>query len=119
MTRVELTECGRTVAGDLVAFDLQWEGEASGEVVWAVRISSPDQSEALELVVARRDDTLQQYVSGERGRQDVEPDADVSDHHVTARFPAGQVGVAAEWPVWTAVIAVDGEVVAEQVIPTG
>ena len=87
MTRVDLTECGRTVAGDLVAFDLQWEGEASGEVVWAVRISSPDQSEALELVVARRDDTLQQYVSGERGRQDVEPDADASVEDRGAAVP--------------------------------
>ena len=119
MTRVEIANCGRTVAGGLVAFDITWDGDLGDDVVWSVRIGNDDQSETLELVLARRGGTDEQYVSGEGGREDVEPDADVSDDHVTARFPADVVGVAAEWPVWTAVLAVGGEVVAEQVIPVG
>ena len=43
----------------------------------------------------------------------------MGEGEVTARFPAEVVGVAVEWPLWTAVVSVDGQVVAEQVIPTG
>ena len=49
----------------------------------------------------------------------VSVDADLGEGEVTARFPAEVVGVAVEWPVWTAAVTEDGQVVAEQVIPTG
>ena len=121
MTRVEITECGRTVAGDVVAFTIEWDGEPAGEVAWAVRISSPDQAEEVVLGCSLGDDdgsADRQWVESEGRRQDVEVDADLGEGEVTARFPAEVVGVAVEWPVWTAAIAVDGETVAEQVIPT-
>ena len=41
-------------------------------------------------------------------RTDVEPDADVGDGEITVRFPDNIVGVAVEWPVWKAVLTVDG-----------
>jgi hypothetical protein len=121
MTRVEITECGRTIAGDLVAFTIEWDGEPAGEVTWAVRISSPAQGEAVVLGCSLGDDggsADRQWVESEGRRQDVEVDADLGEGEVTVRFPAEVVGVAVEWPVWTAAVAVDGEVVAEQVIPT-
>lgn len=119
MTRVEIVECGRTVAGEVVAWDIQWDGEPDGDVVWAVHVSSPDQNETVELAYARGASGEQQYVVGQTGRHDVDTDADVSDGEITARFPAEAVGVAVEWPVWTAVLVVGGEVVSERVIPTG
>ena len=121
MTRVEITECGRTVAGDVVAFTIEWDGEPEGEMVWAVRVTSPDRSESVELGCSLGpgdDGADRQWVASQGRRQDVEVDADLADGEVTARFPAEVVGVAVEWPVWTAVVSVDGRVVAEQVIPT-
>ena len=121
MTRVEITECGRTIAGDLVAFTIEWDGEPGGELGWAVRISSADRSEVVELGCSLGEEggtADRQWVEAEGRRQDVEVDADLGEGEVTVRFPAAVVGVAVEWPVWTAVVTVDGEVVAEQVIPT-
>jgi hypothetical protein len=121
MTRVEIVECGRTIAGDLVAFTIEWDGEPAGEVSWVVRISSADQAEAVVLGCSLGEDggsADRQWVEAEGRRQDVEVDADLGEGEVTARFPAEVVGVAVEWPVWTAAIAVDGQTVAEQVIPT-
>jgi hypothetical protein len=115
---LEMTDCGRTVAGDVVAFSVEWDGEVSGEVVWAVRVTSPDRRETVELGYARGEAGEEQYVEAEGRRQDVKPDVDLDDGSITARFPAEVVGVAIEWPVWTAVVRVDGQVVAEQVIPT-
>jgi hypothetical protein len=117
--RVDITECGRTVAGDVVAFTVEWDGEPSGEVVWAVRITSADQAETVELGFARGAAGDQQYVEGDGRRQEVETDADLGDGELTARFPAEVVGVAVEWPVWSTVVRVDGDVVAERVVPTG
>jgi hypothetical protein len=45
----------------------------------------------------------------------LDPDAEVGSAGITARFPTNVVGVAVEWPVWRAVITVDGADVAEQV----
>jgi hypothetical protein len=123
MTRVEITECGRTIAGDVVAFTIEWDGDPVGEVVWAMRITSDDRAETVELGVAldqssEADGTAdRQWVEGDGRRQDVEVDADLGEGEVTARFPAEVVGVAVEWPVWSAVVLVDGQVVAEQVVP--
>ena len=37
---------------------------------------------------------------------------------MTARYPAEVVGVAVDWPVWKALLVVDGIAVSEQLIPT-
>ena len=42
MTRVEIAHCGRTVAGGLVAFDITWDGDLGGDVVWSVQIGNDD-----------------------------------------------------------------------------
>jgi hypothetical protein len=121
MTRVEITECGRTIAGDVVAFTIEWDGEPSGEAEWAVRVTSADRSETVELGCSLGEaggSADRQWVVGDTGRQDVEVDADLGEGEITARFPAEVVGVAVEWPLWTAVVSVGGEVVAEHVIPT-
>jgi hypothetical protein len=47
-------------------------------------------------------------------RQDVPADADLGDGGITVRFPADIVGVALEWPVWKALIVVDGVEVASE-----
>ena len=114
-----IEHAGRTIAGGLVAFDIRWEGDLppEAEVRWVMVVS--DGNEEIELVHARRGDTASQYVRGTAGRDDLEPDADVSEDEITARFPAESVGVAVEWPVWTAVIAVDGEELTRRVVQVG
>ncbi len=119
MTDVDIRDCGRTIAGDVVAFTIQWAGEPSGEVTWGARVVSPDQTEAVELGYVRDGGEERQYVESEGRRHDVEVDADLSGDEVTVRFEAAKVGVAVEWPLWCAQVSVDGEVVAEHVIPTG
>jgi hypothetical protein len=116
MTDVEITECGRTLGGGLVAFDIQWDGSLSGDVQWVVRITSADRTETVALTVSSED---RQYVECDGRQVDVDPDADLSEGEITARFPEDVVGVAIEWPTWTAAVSVDGQVVAEHVIPTG
>jgi hypothetical protein len=112
-----IRECGRTVAGDLVAFDIQWDGELPGDdVVWAAHICSVDDEE-VRLVHRLAGGTAEQYVEGEKGRRDVEVDADVREDDVIVRFPSNVVGVAVDWPTWVAVLVVDGEEVARQAIP--
>jgi hypothetical protein len=49
-------------------------------------------------------------------REEVPADADLSDGEITVRFPTEVVGVAVEWPVWKAVIVVDGTPVASEVV---
>jgi hypothetical protein len=114
-----IEHAGRTVTGGFVAFDIRWEGDlpTEAEVRWAMVVS--EGNEEVVLVHARRGDTASQYVLGTAGRDDVEPDADVSENEITARFPAESVGVAVEWPVWTAVITVDGEECTRQVVQVG
>ena len=111
----EITHCGRTVSGDFVAWDIRWEGGMpDGAVVqWSMVVA--DEDEEVRLIHGRRGSTTEQYVVGAGGREDVEPDADVSEHEITVRFPADLVGVAVEWPVWTAVVTVDGEDVSQMV----
>jgi hypothetical protein len=113
----QIRECGRTVAGDLVAFDIQWDGDLAGDdVAWAALVCSVDDEE-LRLVHRLAGGSAQQYVEGQRGRQDVDVDADVREDDVIVRFPASVVGVAVDWPTWVAVLAVDGEEIARQAIP--
>ena len=113
----QIRECGRTVAGDLVAFDIQWDGDLEGDdVAWVALVCSVDDEE-VHLVHRVKGGSAEQYVEGERGRQDVDVDADVREDDVIVRFPASVVGVAVDWPTWVAVVAVDGEEVARQAIP--
>ena len=113
----QISGCGRTVAGDIVAFDIAWEGElASDDVAWSAQISSPE-GEELVLVHRLASGSAEQYVEGESGRQDVDVDADVRDDDVIVRFPSSVVGAAADWPTWMAVLTVDGEDVAREAIP--
>ena len=119
MTDVEITECGRTVAGDVVAFTIEWQGEPSGEAVWAAEVTSADGNETVALCYARGTSAARQYVEAGGRREEVDVDADVGDGEITARFPSEKVGVAIEWPTWTAVVAVDGQTVAQCVIPAG
>lgn len=116
----QIRECGRSIGGGTVVFDIEWEGDlGGGDHAFAVAITSSDGREQVRMVHARTGDGApSQYVEADGGRQDVDVDADVDDDHVTARFPAEVVGVAVEWPVWQAVLLVDGSPVAECVIPT-
>lgn len=115
----EIRECGRTVGGGTVAVDVSWDGAlAGGRVAWVVSIASQDNRERVRLVHERADgDFVAQYVESGGRRQEVPEDADVAEDHLTARFPADVVGVAVEWPVWKAALTVDGEPVAESVMP--
>ena len=116
----QIRACGRTMAGDFIAFDIHWEGEVppSGSVCWAMDVTSGDGSDQVRLGYERMDGAFsEQYVDDRRSgrRHSVAEDADCRDHEITVRFPANVVGVAVEWPVWRAVIAVDGVDVAERV----
>jgi hypothetical protein len=115
---VSIAHAGRTIAGDLVAFDVRWEGPLTGStVVWSMVVS--DGVSEVRLCHERASGRpAGQYVVDEvtdRGR-DVTADADVGADEITVRFPADAVGVAVEWPVWTAVITVDGVDVANHVV---
>ncbi len=114
----EITNCGRTVAGDFVAWDVEWDGDLpdDADVQWSMVVA--DGEEEVRLVHGLRTDGIEQYIVGAAGRDDVEADADLSDGQITVRFPADLVGVAVEWPVWTAVLTVAGEDVSQQVVPT-
>lgn len=118
---VQITHCGRTIAGEFVAFDIRWEGSIHGStVLWSVVISNDDGSERLQLGHERSVDGAfrSQYVfSGNSAeKQELDEDADLRDGELTVRYPASIVGVAVEWPVWKAVLTVDGEDVDSQVI---
>ena len=111
---VQISHCGRTIAGRFVAFDIRWEGDLQGStVLWSVVISSEDGGERLQLGHERGADGSfrSQFVfSGNSAdKQELDEDADLRDGELTVRYPASVVGVAVEWPVWRAVITVDGE----------
>jgi hypothetical protein len=118
---VTIDHCGRTTAATVVAFDIRWSGDLprDGEVTWAVRVATADGNGRVELGHRRSGSGMSQYAldltTGRR--QDVGPDADVQDGEVTVRFPADVVGLAVEWPIWQAVIAVGGEDVASLAVP--
>jgi len=118
---VEIKHCGRTVAGDYVAFDIQWEGALpeAGSTSWGMIVTGPDGVETVRLSHERAGDQTAQFVGAASGQVDVDPDADLDDGEITVRFPANVVGVAVEWPVWTAVIAADGRELATCVVPVG
>lgn len=116
---VQILGCGRTVAGDVVAYDLQWEGDLpGGSVVLAMDVTDGEQT--VRLGHERRDGVfVAQYVEEpESGRRrDVDEDADLDTSGVTVRVPANLVGVAAEWPAWTGVVVVDGDEVSRKAVP--
>ena len=118
----EIRDCGRTVGGGIVVFDVTWDGPLDGgTVAWVVTVDSEDASERVVLCHERTGGphgTARQFVAADGRQQDVLVDATVEDDHATVRFPAEVVGVAAEWPVWKALLLVDGSAVSEQVIPT-
>lgn len=115
----QIRECGRTIGGGIVVFDISWDGDLpAGKVAWVVTISG-DGDEQVALVHERTDGAFAaQYLQAGAGRHDVEEDATVEDDHLTARFPADLVGVATQWPVWKAAVVVNGQPASEQVIPT-
>ena len=118
----EIRECGRTTGGGVVVFDVTWDGYLeAGTVAWVVTIDNDDDSERVVLCLERSggsDGTVRQFVAADGRQQDVSLDATVEDDHVTVRFPADVVGVAVDWPVWKALLVLDGIAVSEQVIPT-
>ncbi len=118
---MDIVSCGRTVTGDLVAFDIAWDGDAAedADLRWSMVVSSGAEEDVVELGHARSGETSTQYVADRSSarRHEVDADADLRDHEITVRFPAQVVGVAREWPMWKAVLRVDGAVVAEQVLP--
>lgn len=115
----QIRECGRTVGGGIVVFDVTWDGDlAGGTVAWVVTIDNEDASERVVLCHERAGDDVRQFVAADGRQQDVRVDATVEDDHATVRFPDEIVGVAATWPVWKALLVVDGTAVSEQVIPT-
>jgi hypothetical protein len=122
-TRAEITHCGRTLTGDVVGIDIQWDGrlDARQSVIWSMFVSSEDGADEIHLGHLRAGDSVEQFVDdqGSGRRESVQPDADVSDHEIVIRFPANVVGVAVEWPVWKAVIAVDGQDITTRVVPQG
>ncbi len=113
---VRIRECGRSVAGGYVAFDIQWEGDLAGpqSVLWAMEVTS-ETGETVRLGYQRSGAEPTQFVDDDvtGRRSDVDPDADVGDDEITVRFPAAVVGVAVEWPVWRALLVVDGEQIAD------
>jgi hypothetical protein len=118
---VQILGCGRTVGGGLVAFDIRWDGEVPDNepVLWSMEISNGEES--VLLGHQRNGGTfVTQFVdaSSTGRREEVPEDADRGDGEMTVRFPAELVGVAVEWPVWKAVIAVDGSEVASEVCVT-
>lgn len=118
---VQITHCGRTITGNLVAFDIRWEGALGGAtVLWSAMLTSEDGHERLQLGHERAADGTfrSQFVfyGASATQQDVPEDADLRDGEITLRFPADIVGVAVEWPVWKAVITVDGEDVDSKVL---
>ena len=119
----EILHCGRTVSGDVVGIDIRWDGRLQPRegVLWSMHVSSDDGADEIRLGHSRAGDTSEQFVDdvGSGRRQSVEPDADVGDDEIVVRFPASIVGVAVEWPVWKAVITVDGREVAARVVPLG
>jgi hypothetical protein len=117
---VQILGCGRTVAGEVVAYDIQWEGDLSAyhAVLWAMEICDGD--ECVVLGHGRTDGAFtEQFVEdvSTGRRESLDEDADLGDGEITVRVPASVVGVAVEWPVWTAVIRADGEELARQVVP--
>ncbi len=120
----QILECGRSIGGGTVVFDIEWEGGLSGDRLgYCVTIISSDNSEQVTLVHQRGAGEEgagagEQYVEAAGDRRPVTVDADVSDDHVTARFPQDVVGVAVDWPVWKAALLSDGSPVAEAVIAT-
>jgi hypothetical protein len=120
---VQIRECGRTVAAEYVAFDIRWDGDLSGErsVLWSMAVGSEDGADTVRLGYQRTGDDVVQFVDDEASgrRAEVPQDADLGDDEITVRFPAEVVGVAAEWPVWRAVLVVDGEQVDERVANAG
>ncbi len=118
-----IRECGRTVGGGIVVFDITWDGTLDGTTVaWVVTIDDADASERVVLCYEHSggggECTARQFVAADGRQHEVRVDATVEDDHVTARFPAEIVGVAADWPVWMAVLVVDGTAVSEQLVPT-
>ena len=115
----EITGCGRTMAGKYIAFDIQWDGPLQGHsVTWSMVVSSEDGQGAVRLAYeSTGGEVAAQYVADETSgrRTPVDRDADLRDQEITVRFPANVVGVAIEWPVWKAVLTVDGEDVASQI----
>jgi hypothetical protein len=118
---VQIMGSGRTVAGAVVAFDIEWDGDLSsaGSVLWSMEVSTSDGTESVDLGYQRNGGAFAaQFVDdpGSGRRVEVPEDADLGDGQITVRFPANVVGVAAEWPVWRAVVVVDGSPVASEVV---
>jgi hypothetical protein len=118
---LQITRSGRTVAGGFVAFDIAWEGELPPDsaVLWSMEVTNQEGTESVDLGYQHSsgvDDT--QFVDAQSSgrREEVPADADLSDGEITVRFPTEVVGVAVEWPVWKAVIVVDGSPVASEVV---
>ena len=116
---VTIKHCGRTLAGDYVAFDIQWEGKmpSARSLGWGMVVTGPDGQETVRLEHVQTEGTPTQYVEAAAGRVEMDADADVDDGEITVRFPANVVGVAVEWPVWTAVLTADGQELATCVVP--
>ena len=117
----EIRHCGRTTSGDVVGIDIRWDGrlDPRESVVWSMLVSGDEGQDQIRLAHGRVSGSAEQFVDdlSTGRRQSVEPDADVGDDEIVIRFPAEVVGVAVEWPVWRAVITVDGEDVATKVLP--
>ncbi|MEJ7756784.1 MAG: hypothetical protein WKF83_11110 [Nocardioidaceae bacterium] len=118
----QIAHAGQTDGGGFVAFDIRWDGDLSGasSVRWVAKVTSPEGDGCVELgyeQVGGRFDSQYVLDASTGKRQAVEENADLGDGEITVRFPADVVGVAATWPTWTAMIAVDGTDAAEHVIP--
>jgi hypothetical protein len=118
---VQILGCGRTVGGGVVAIDIRWDGDlpATEPVLWSMEISNGEES---VLLGHQRNSGafVTQFVdaSSTGRREEVSEDAELGDGEMTVRFPAELVGVAVEWPMWKAVIAVNGAEVASEICAT-
>ncbi len=118
---VDILGAGRTIGGGVVAFDIAWQGDlsASGSVLWSMEVSSGDGTDVVDLGHLRADGAFSAQFVDDRAsgrREEVAEDADLRDDEITVRFPENLVGGAVEWPVWRAVIAVDGKPVASELV---
>src|SRR3954462_4615041 len=118
---LEIPNSGRTPGGGVAAFTIRWGGSPPGPETptWSVAFGGGGGSEGVRLVYECRDgDFAAQYVdeTSTGRRRDVDENADLRDHQITVRFPADLVGVAVQWPVWKASVAVPGEDTATAVV---
>lgn len=114
----KILRAGRTVTDDVVAYDIGWDDDLNGgeSVLWSMLVTSEDGDETVQLGYKVVDGVFSaQFVFDHVSARQVNVGEDVTlgEGEITVRFPTDVVGAAGQWPVWKAIITVDGSDVAE------